>query len=55
MAVDVIAYERDGFVSPLTAFGEAEADAYRQALLHDCAEAERPAALRTAVSDAAAD
>ncbi len=42
MDVDVAAYERDGFVSPLTAFDAAQAGRYRDALARDCAQAERP-------------
>ena len=38
----VAAYERDGVVFPLTAFDAGQAEAYRAALLRDCAEAERP-------------
>jgi non-haem Fe2+, alpha-ketoglutarate-dependent halogenase len=38
----IAAYERDGFVTPLTAFDAAQAAAYRRALTRDCAEAERP-------------
>ena len=41
-AAQVAAYERDGVVFPLTAFDAAQAEAYRQALVRDCAEAERP-------------
>ncbi len=42
MDVDVAAYERDGFVFPLTAFDAAQAGRYRDALTRDCAQAERP-------------
>ena len=43
MDVDVAAYERDGFVFPLTAFDAAQAGRYRDALKRDCGQAERPA------------
>ena len=38
----VAAYERDGVVFPLTAFGAGQAETYRRALVRDCAQAERP-------------
>ena len=38
----VAAYRRDGVVFPLPAFSAGQAELYRQALLRDCAAAERP-------------
>jgi ectoine hydroxylase-related dioxygenase (phytanoyl-CoA dioxygenase family) len=38
----IATYQQDGFVSPLTAFGAVQAAAYRDALVRDCAQAERP-------------
>ncbi len=38
----IAAYEQDGVVFPLTAFNAAQAGLYRQALVRDCAQAERP-------------